>query len=459
MNYHKLLHDWKRLSMQKNLTNINIFLSKRIPEQRIYLRSDKTARYVRLTPIIQTVVGTTFALSFCWMIIATVMLAVQAISAKTDKEQAGVLQQAYESRLEQLSNERNKRSLEAQTSLERFYIALDQVSIQQSELLELEEQRRELGKGLNIMQRKLQDAIKARDNAIERANNLQNKFRTVSNEINSEFGKSIDNKDTLAFLSDALKKTSAERDKLYEETTIMETQVETLELDSALLQERGNQIFNRLEEAVDIALAPLSKVLNKKGINTKSLVNEVSRGYSGSGGAITPIEISSESVLHDHMSERASKVLRDLDEVSLLKLAIAKVPLGHPVDGSHRYTSGFGYRNDPVNGKRRMHNGTDLAAPLGTKIVATGDGVVIFAGNNGGYGRLIKIRHSQGFITYYAHLHKIHVKKGQKVLRGEQIGSMGNSGRSTGVHLHYEIRLGGKPINAINYMKATKNVF
>jgi len=125
------------------------------------------------------------------------------------------------------------------------------------------------------------------------------------------------------------------------------------------------------------------------------------------------------------MSERASKVLRDLDEVSLLKLAIAKVPLGHPVDGSHRYTSGFGYRKDPVNGKRRMHNGTDLAAPLGTKIVATGDGVVIFAGNNGGYGRLIKIRHSQGFITYYAHLHKIHVKKGQKVLRGEQIGSMG----------------------------------
>ena len=130
--------------MPINFATINSFLSNRIPEQRIYLRSNKTARYVRLTPIIQTVAGTTFALLVCWMVIATVMLAVQAISAKTDKEQAGVLQQAYESRLEQLSNERNKRSLEAQTSLERFYIALEQVSIQQSELLELEEQRREL---------------------------------------------------------------------------------------------------------------------------------------------------------------------------------------------------------------------------------------------------------------------------------------------------------------------------
>ena len=445
--------------MAINLVKINSLLSKHIPEQRIYLRSDKIARYVRLSPLIQTVAGTTFALSFCWMVVATVMLAVQAISAKTEKEQAGVLQQAYEKRLEQLSNERNKRSLEAQTSLERFYIALDQVSLQQSELLELEEQRRELGKGLSIMQQKLQDAIKSRDVAIARANNLQNKFKTVSNEINSEFGKSNDNKDTLVFLSDALKKTSNDRDKLFSNTKKMEEQVEILELDSALLQERGNQIFNRLEEAVDIALAPLSKILNQKGINTKSLVNEVRRGYSGAGGPITPIETSSESVLHDHMSKRASSLFRELDEVNLMKLAVSRVPLGHPVAGSHRYTSGFGYRKDPVNGKRRMHNGTDLAAPLGTKIVASGDGVVIFAGNNGGYGRLIKIRHSQGFISYYAHLHKINVKVGQKVLRGDKIGTMGNSGRSTGVHLHYEIRLGGKPINAINYMKATKNVF
>lgn len=445
--------------MAINLVKLNSLLSRHIPEQRIYLRSDKTARYVRLSPTIQTVAGTTFALSFCWMVVATVMLAVQAISAKTEKEQAGVLQQAYESRLEQLSNERNKRSLEAQTSLERFYIALDQVSLQQSELLELEEQRRELGKGLNIMQQKLQDAIKSRDVAIARANNLQNKFKVVSNEINSEFGKSNDNKDTLVFLSDALKKTSNERDKLFSETKQMEEQVETLELDSALLQERGNQIFNRLEEAVDIALAPLSKILNQKGINTKSLVNDVRRGYSGTGGLITPIETSSESVLHDHMSKRASSLFRKLDEVSLMKLAVSRVPLGHPVAGSNRYTSGFGYRKDPVSGKRSMHNGTDLAAPLGTKIVASGDGVVIFAGSNGGYGRLIKIRHSQGFISYYAHLHKINVKVGQKVLRGDKIGTMGNSGRSTGVHLHYEIRLGGKPINAINYMKATKNVF
>ena len=445
--------------MTINFVAINNFLGNQIPEQRIYLRSDKAARYIKLSPLIQTLSGTFFALAFCWMIIASLMLAVQAISSKSEKEQAIVLQQAYETRLGQLSSERDKRSLEAQTSLERFYIALRQVSAQQSDLLELEEQRRELGKGLSIMQRKLQDAVKSRDKAEERADSLLNEFNTVTSQIDSEFGSRADHQATLTFLTNALIKTVLERDELNTSTVEMKKRVVSLELDASLLQERGNQIFSRLEEAVDVALAPLSKALGKRGINTKSLVNEVKRGYSGIGGPITPLEISSESVLSDIMSKRASTLLRDLDRVSLLKLAIARVPLGHPVVGSHRYTSGFGYRKDPVSGKRRMHNGTDIAAPLGTKIVASGDGVVIFAGNNGGYGRLIKIKHSQGFISYYAHLHRINVKVGQKVSRGDKIGAMGNSGRSTGVHLHYEIRLGGKPLNASSYMKATNNVF
>ena len=438
---------------------INNFLGNHIPEQRVYLRSNKTVRYLKLSPLIQTLSGTFFALAFCWMIIASLVLTVQAISSKSEKDQATVLQQAYETRLEQLSSERDKRSLEAQTSLERFYIALRQVSAQQSDLLELEEQRRELGKGLNIMQRKLQKAVKSRDISEERTNNLLKKFNTVTNQIDLEFGSKADYQSTLTFLTNALIKTVLERDELNISTEEMKEHVTTLELDAALLQERGNQIFNRLEEAVDVALAPLSKALDKRGINTKSLVNEVRRGYSGIGGPITPLDISSESILSDIMSKRASTLLRDLDHVSLMKLAAARVPLGHPVVGSHRYTSGFGYRRDPVSGKRRMHNGTDIAAALGTKIVATGDGVVIFAGNNGGYGRLIKIKHSQGFISYYAHLHRINVKVGQKVSRGDKIGAMGNSGRSTGVHLHYEIRLGVKPINASSYMKATNNVF
>ena len=434
-------------------------MGKHVPEQRIYLRSDKTTRYVRLSPLIQTIMGATFAMAFCWMIVASVALAVQAISAKSEKEQASVLQEAYEERLSQLAGERDQRSLEAQTSLDRFYIALRQVSAQPSDLLQLEEERRELGKGVNIMHRTVQDAVKLRDKAQKRADALLTDLQSVTGNLKSELGSSNDTLAMLTFLTSTLDKTVVERDTLNDETTYMKSRVGELELDAALLQERGNQIFSRLEEAVDVALTPLSNALDKRGINTESLVKEVSRGYSGTGGAITPLEISTESVFVDELSSRADKLLRELDRVNLMKLAVSQVPLGHPIIGSYRFTSGFGMRNHPVSGGRRMHNGTDMAGSRGQKIVAAGDGVVTFAGRQSGFGKLIKIRHAQGFETYYAHLHKINVKSGQKVSRGQKIGGMGNTGGSTGVHLHYEIRLGGKPINARNYMKAANDVF
>ena len=106
-----------------------------------------------------------------------------------------------------------------------------------------------------------------------------------------------------------------------------------------------------------------------------------------------------------------------------------------------------------------MHSGIDLAAYSGSKIHATADGVVTKAWPNGAYGKLIEIRHALGYSTRYAHLKKIRVKYGQRVARGDIIGDMGNTGRSTGTHLHYEIRKNGKAINPMTYIKAARNVF
>jgi murein DD-endopeptidase MepM/ murein hydrolase activator NlpD len=107
----------------------------------------------------------------------------------------------------------------------------------------------------------------------------------------------------------------------------------------------------------------------------------------------------------------------------------------------------------------RMHNGTDFAGRHGTPILSTADGVVIHADWQSGYGRLVKIQHANGIETRYAHLARIRVKKGQRVSRGERIGDMGNSGRSTGTHLHYEVRVNGRAVNPMKFIKAGKNVF
>lgn len=115
-------------------------------------------------------------------------------------------------------------------------------------------------------------------------------------------------------------------------------------------------------------------------------------------------------------------------------------------------TSGFGTRNSPWSGKVSHHRGLDIAAPIGTKVVAPADGVVTFADYDGAYGRCIVITHGYGMTTRYAHLSAFNVQAGQQVKRGELIGKVGNSGRSTGPHLHYEVIISGVPTNPRKYL-------
>ncbi len=113
-----------------------------------------------------------------------------------------------------------------------------------------------------------------------------------------------------------------------------------------------------------------------------------------------------------------------------------------PLDRGH-ITSRFGMRKDPIHHDRSFHGGIDIGAPLGSAVKASKDGSVLFAGAKGGYGKLIILRHSGGYVTYYGHLSSISVKPGEKVRQGKSIGRVGSTGRSTGPHLHFEIRKGG----------------
>jgi len=143
---------------------------------------------------------------------------------------------------------------------------------------------------------------------------------------------------------------------------------------------------------------------------------------------------------------------------AMVPMPAVSIPSRMPVEGV-RLTSNYGMREHPVLGGRRAHKGIDLAGPVGTPVYATADGVVTHAGWDNGYGRLVKIKHDFGIETRYAHLSQLRVEVGQRVSRGDRIGDMGNSGRSTGTHLHYEVRLSGSPVNPMTFIKAAKNVF
>lgn len=149
---------------------------------------------------------------------------------------------------------------------------------------------------------------------------------------------------------------------------------------------------------------------------------------------------------------------RSLDEI--VRLAkdkedlLTSVPAIMPVrrEDLKRMASGYGWRTDPFTKVRKFHPGMDFSAPAGTPVYAPGDGVVTRADNRvSGYGNHIRIDHGFGYTTLYGHLHKYNVRRGQKVKRGDLIGFVGNTGRSTGPHLHYEILKDGKRINPINF--------
>ncbi|MDE6886881.1 MAG: peptidoglycan DD-metalloendopeptidase family protein [Helicobacteraceae bacterium] len=140
----------------------------------------------------------------------------------------------------------------------------------------------------------------------------------------------------------------------------------------------------------------------------------------------------------------------------LQKLFIMKfIPNGYPLEKFNRISSPYGYRIHPLSNTKEMHTGTDMATDKNTPVYATADGVIDFAkdGWNGGYGTIVKIDHSFGFKTYYAHLNSIAVKRGDFVRKGQLIAYTGNTGASSGPHLHYEVRFLGSHINSKNFME------
>jgi len=148
--------------------------------------------------------------------------------------------------------------------------------------------------------------------------------------------------------------------------------------------------------------------------------------------------------LHRASQEEVHGLLND--ERSLL----GSKPRGWPTRGM--VTSGFGMRRSPFSGRPTMHEGMDIAARTGSPVHATADGIVSRSETVAGYGKLVVIDHGYGFQTYYGHNSKIHVKVGQRVRRGEKIAAVGNTGASTGSHLHYEVRRNNLPLNPKKYI-------
>ena len=202
--------------------------------------------------------------------------------------------------------------------------------------------------------------------------------------------------------------------------------------------------INTLAEDAYQTADTISNVLEDAGL-------AVDGGKSGIGGPLVAIN---NPALFDSKVKELDEALDLLDR---MKSEARRLPIANPSPG-HSVSSTFGVRKDPLLGSPAMHSGMDFRAPMGSAARVTAAGTVTSAGWNGGYGRMVEVRHANGFSTRYGHLSKILVKEGQELSAGDVVGKVGSSGRSTGPHLHYEVRRNGDALNPVRFLKAGKKV-
>lgn len=240
----------------------------------------------------------------------------------------------------------------------------------------------------------------------------------------------------------------SEADKTVEKVSALIPEASAL----AIVEARQLAFVSRLTREADRRSAAAEKAIRKLGLNPKIIARD---SGTAQGGPFVPFLSSSDD--EDNVDPRFITLGQKLARMDALERGLSRIPSAEPADMNF-ITSGFGYRRDPFSGRSAMHSGLDFKGPYGQPIVAAARGRVSFAGWKSGYGKTVEIDHGNGMMTRYAHLSQINARIGSKILEGEKLGAMGSTGRSTGTHLHFEVRMNGRAVNPKPFLEANSDV-
>ncbi len=427
------------------------------PERRIYVRSEAHTSCFRLSPFTQVSLGICLVLLAGWTLFASSVLMLRGGNMLMGDDGVVFAAEAFEQRIARLSADRAelREALEARVDHgEDIRSVLGQ---KQRVLIETADMLAETRAELSALRAQFNELQAARHEDRERVARFDQiladqRAATAAAERNAaSMGQTMDR------LASTMGAVVVERDAASGSVIELQDEVALLEAEVSGWEGRQQRLLGQLEEAARISLSSLDKVFRGTEVDLESILSQTERDYTGQGGGpFQPIAgLEHENAGTDDL--RIAALMNDLERINLMRVAIDRLPFGKPTLGA-RLTSNFGPRRDPKRNRYAMHNGIDLAAPRGTPIYSTADGIVVFSGRQRGYGIIVKIRHAFGFETVYAHLNRARVKVGERVERGQRIADMGSTGRSTGSHLHYEIRIDKKPVNPSKFIRAARNV-
>ena len=310
---------------------VHLLLERAFPEKRLFLRSDTETRFIRLKSSTQLIgtIGVTAILG--WTIVASAILLMDSLSAGTLREQAAREQQLYEDRLNEISAQRDARAADAIAAQNRFSAALEQVSDMQMRLLASEERRKEHETGINVIQTTLRQSLIERDAARDEVARLAARLEQDEATEEAERRLAAELAGTLTIMSSALSTTANERDDAAALAIAAASEVDVLLHENRLSDERTNRIFDQIENAVAVSLTPLDEMFQSAGLPSDRIIEQLRRSYSGQGGPLTPLTISTKGEMPSPENSRAMEVLEQLDELNLYRIAAEKTPFAVPV--------------------------------------------------------------------------------------------------------------------------------
>jgi murein DD-endopeptidase MepM/ murein hydrolase activator NlpD len=410
-------------------------LARLLPEKTVFLRSGDRVHHIRLSPRRQAALLGSVCAAVMWGAAATGLAVLDRVDRADQERAMAELTTIYEARI---------------AALESGSVAhLAGESVAASETGE-----RALAAAVESLRGRLAALTVERDALAEARDASDAERAGLAEALARADADRAELAATLSRVAAALDSAAAERDDAVAQAARIKAALVALEQGQEQARDRQMQLLARIEEAAEVSIGSLGQMLSRVGVDVEGVIRQL-RGEAGAAGG--PFVPAPEEVRGAPEAERVVAVMSELETVALLREAAGRMPFATPV-AKPRFTSGFGRRRDPINGRQALHSGLDMAGPRGTPILAPAEGVVSYAGRMSGYGIVVKLRHDFGFETVYAHLNRARVRVGDRVARGARIGDMGSTGRSTGTHLHYEIRVNDKPVDPMKFIEAARHV-
>lgn len=310
----------------------------------------------------------------------------------------------------------------------------------------------------DALQRELADAQERGSSSESRINALNMKVAALEAELDETNRHAGDIATQARQLTAALGAAIEQRNRLQNDRANLSGTIGDLKSQLVALQESQASFVSDLAARARDNVDLMEKTVEMTGLDVEKLLADVAAQNTGQGGPYIPASYEADDAGGQKLMASVETLGDEVERWERLQLILRSLPLTAPID-SYYISSAFGARMDPFNGERAVHEGIDMVGKLRSEVLATAPGTVTFAGWKGGYGRVVEVDHGLGITTRYAHLYSIDVKVGDAVNYRQMIGKLGSSGRSSGPHVHFEVRYAGKPLDPMGFLKAGRYVF